>query len=108
MSAAVQSLAALLEQLNARVAALEGKAGMPVSSAPAASAPAAAAAVDDDLAPQTVDYDALVEKYGKGLEDVASKIGGDVVTLVREGEAPEPEWICQLQERIAKCLLHLL
>jgi hypothetical protein len=83
MSAALSNLAALLDQLQARVTELEGKAGIATPAAPPTATKAAAGAIDDEAAQQTRDWDLLVAKYGEEIAKLGAEIGGDVTVLVR-------------------------
>lgn len=88
MSASVAELASFLEQLQARVSALEGKPGVVASPARAASsgavaaAPAASSGGDDEPTAATREWDALIAKYGEPLAACGVEIGGDVAELV--------------------------
>jgi hypothetical protein len=90
MSGALAQLGSILDGLQARVAELERRAGVPVGAAPSAAAAAppaggagaAAAADDDELAPQVREFDELVANFGQAIERISADIGGDVAKLV--------------------------
>lgn len=84
----MSSLGALLDQLVSRVSALEAKLGggaVAVSATPAASSPAAAAAADDEPSAQTLEFDGLVDKYGKTIAAACATLGGDATAVVSAG-----------------------
>ena len=86
---ALQPLLSYLSGLESRIASLEGGSPAPVA-ALSSPASAASAAAEDSRAVQ--EFDALLGGAPATLSAVAAKIGGDCVTLVREGRRAGCAW----------------
>jgi hypothetical protein len=87
MSASVKALADLLDDLQRRVSALEGKpSGIAAATVQPAAAGSAlnkpAAAEDEEAAAHVQAFDELVKKYAGAIKDASTKIGGDVAQVV--------------------------
>jgi hypothetical protein len=81
MAAAVAPLAALLQQLDARISALESKAGVAPPAAATAVAAAPGGTSSAGLSKLAEEFNVLVQKFGVAFAETCSAIGGDATVI---------------------------
>jgi hypothetical protein len=78
MASAVAPLASLLQQLDARISALEKSAGVKVALTESS---ASAGVAEEGLSKLAEEFDSLIQKFGVAFKDVCDRIGGDAVAI---------------------------